>query len=90
MELHLFIDPHTQEITEERCRKCKACKNLLPYFRFYPAVREKVTARCQRCYDAYYMEKADRDAKLPVEINIERAVQRAHRRSRFRRVEGNH
>lgn len=88
MESHLFINPHTLEVTEERCRRCAACRKLMVAERFYPGVRGNVSAKCQKCYDAHYMKKQDEDAKLPLEIMIERAVKRAHRRSRLRRSVG--
>lgn len=65
-------------------RKCKDCGDWKPVeTRFYHRAK-----RCKRCYDRYYMERADENAKVPLEMEIEKAVERANRRSRFRRSKG--
>ena len=88
METHLFINPHTLEVTEERCAKCKDCKKIQPEDKFYRGVRSKLTARCKVCYDNYYMRKNDRHAMLPIERKVRSAVWRAHTRSRYRKSTG--
>ena len=88
METHLFINPHTLEVTEERVRKCKGCLGLKPEDEFYRGVRENLTARCKLCYDQYYMRKNDKHAMLPLEQKIREAVWRAHTRSRYRKSVG--
>jgi hypothetical protein len=88
VEIHLFIDPSTLNVTEEVCKRCIGCRKLLPSYDFYPGVKSQLTSRCRTCYDGFYMQKNDQHAKVPLEVLINKAVYRANRRSRFRRSVG--
>ena len=88
MEQALFINPHTLAVTFEECKRCPACKRTKLNREFYPAGRSVTSSKCRPCYDAYWMKKNDENAKLPIEMHLERTTQRANRRSRYRKSNG--
>ena len=86
--LHLFVNPHTLEVTEEKCKKCSECKRLRPYSAFHRAVRGQVTPKCKSCYKDYHRLKNEKRRKLPLREKINICVGRANKRSRYRRSNG--
>lgn len=86
--VHLFIDPHTGEVTEERCRKCIVCRRVKIEDEFHRAVRGNFTAKCKPCYKEYHRLKNEKRCSMPLSENISICVRRANVRSRLRRSHG--
>ncbi len=82
-EYMLFIDLHTQGVVYGKGKKCGKCYKWKHEHAYY-----QQSKLCKVCYDRKWMLKNDDAMKWPIEQHLNHVLQRAHRRSRYRKSFG--